>query len=231
MNLQVLPLRVLVSRQVIRDRMDYTDYLAGKTKSEMDMLDRLDGRFQVQASHLIVERYSGGDEMPLDELDEWQIPSSLMKFFRWNGGAEISIVETSSSEARTWVISDVDGSIKRFHLRSRGWMPQTPSNYWIHVDDFIEDGKLISARKVFVMADGQVDRDGPRWAKVDKGLVMEYVDSYSMDKKGNLVREFICSIPIANIKITKVMYYDKIWNIIESTIYFSKWLRKVIPCL
>ena len=228
MNLQVLPLRVLVSRQVIRDRMDYTDYLAGKTKSEMDMLDRLDGRFQVQASHLIVERYSGGDEMPLDELDEWQIPSSLMKFFRWNGGAEISIVETSSSEARTWVISDVDGLEKHFQLRSRGLLQ---SDYWIHVDDFIEDGKLISARKVFAMVDGQVDRDGPRWAKVDKGLVMEYVDSYSMDKKGNLVREFICSIPIANIKITKVMYYDKIWNIIESTIYFSKWLRKVIPCL
>ena len=45
MNLQVLPLRVLVSRQVIRDRMDYTGYLTGKTKSEMDILDRLAGRF------------------------------------------------------------------------------------------------------------------------------------------------------------------------------------------
>ena len=45
MNLQVLPLRVLVSRQVITGRMDYTGYLAGKTKSEMDILDRLAGRF------------------------------------------------------------------------------------------------------------------------------------------------------------------------------------------
>ena len=42
MKLQVLPLRVLVSRQVIRDRMDYTDYLAGRTKSEMDILDWTD---------------------------------------------------------------------------------------------------------------------------------------------------------------------------------------------
>ena len=40
MNLQVLPLRVLVSRQVIRDRMDYTGYLTGKTKSDLDVLDR-----------------------------------------------------------------------------------------------------------------------------------------------------------------------------------------------
>ena len=191
MNLQVLPLKVLVSRQVIKDRMDYTDYLAGKTKSEMDMLDRLDGRFQVHASELIVDL--GGDKVLLDELDEWQIPSSLMKFFRWHGSAEISIVETSSSEARTWVISDVDGSIKRFHLRSRGWMLR--SDYWIHADDYIENGKLISARKMFVGAmGGKVDRDGPRWAKVDKGLVMEHLDSFSTDKKGNLVREFICSM-------------------------------------
>ena len=43
MSLQVLPLKVLVSRQVIKDRMDYTGYLAGETKSEMDVLDRLAG--------------------------------------------------------------------------------------------------------------------------------------------------------------------------------------------
>ena len=143
--------------------------------------------------------------MPLDELEkwqEWQIPSSLMKLL--HGSAEISIVETSSSGARTWVISDVDGLRKPFQLRSRGWMLR--SDYWIHADDYIENGKLISARKMFVGAmGGKVDRDGPRWAKVDKGLVMEHLDSFSTDKKGNLVREFICSIPIPNIKITKVM--------------------------
>ena len=70
MNLQVLPLKVLVSRQVIRDRMDYTDYLAGKTRSEMDILDRLAGRFVVQASELTVERFWGGDKLPADELEK-----------------------------------------------------------------------------------------------------------------------------------------------------------------
>ena len=62
MNLQVLPLRVLVSRQVIKDRMDYTGYLAGKTKSEMDILDRLAGKFEVQTSEKTVERYYGDKE-------------------------------------------------------------------------------------------------------------------------------------------------------------------------
>ena len=56
-----------MSRKVIRDRMDYTDYLAGKTKSEMDMLDRLAGKFEVQASELIVERFLGGDKLSAEE--------------------------------------------------------------------------------------------------------------------------------------------------------------------
>ena len=43
MNLQVLPRRALVSRQVIREGMDYTRYQAGKTRGEMDILDRLAG--------------------------------------------------------------------------------------------------------------------------------------------------------------------------------------------
>ena len=85
MNLQVLPLRVLVSRQVIRDRMDYTGYLAGKTKSEMDILDRLAGRFVVQSKgfQFNVERYFGGDKVSDDEwhFDEWQMPRTLSHFF------------------------------------------------------------------------------------------------------------------------------------------------------
>ena len=83
MNLQVLPLRVLVSRQVIRDRMDYTGYLSGKTKSEIDILDRLAGRFEeVRPFELTVERYLGGEEVPKDEwidLKKWELPSTLFR--------------------------------------------------------------------------------------------------------------------------------------------------------
>ena len=100
MNQQVLPLRVLVSRQVIKDRMDYTGYLAGKTRSEMDILDRLAGRYVVQSSELTVERFLGGDEL---SAEEWktrrrEMPSNLINFL--DGTSEFSIVETSSSEAR-----------------------------------------------------------------------------------------------------------------------------------
>ena len=120
MNLQVLPLRVLVSRQVIKDRMDYTGYLAGKTKSELDILDRLSGRFVVQASELTVERFLGGEKLPAEEWERRrsEMPGTLIKLL--DGTEEISIVEETNFGARSWVISDVDGEEKGFLLR-RCW--------------------------------------------------------------------------------------------------------------
>ena len=211
MNLQVLPLRVLVSRQVIRDRMDYTGYLAGRTKSEMDILDRLAGRFVVRfrGYECNYERYFGGDKVTDAEWHKlllWDVSATLLEFINatlasaLDKTTEISIVESSRSMERTWVITDVDGLEKPILLTSRGWM--LGPKLWIQADDFIEDGKLITSRKVFVTTRPQ---GGPRWTEVDQGLVMDYQDSFSLDKKGNLVREFSCSMPIPDIKMTIVM--------------------------
>ena len=194
MNLQVLPLRVLVSRQVIRDRMDYTCYLAGKTRSEMDILDRLAGRFVVQASELTVERFFGGDELPAEEWETMRRamgPSNLINFL--DGSSEFSIVETSISEPRMWDVFDVDGVKKRFPLTSRCRMREADAKYWVYSDDFIEDGKLMTAKKAFVMVDGKLV------------FVTLYRDSFSTDKEGNVTRKFIASSPTMDIKITKVM--------------------------
>ena len=78
-------------------------------------------------------------------------------------------------------------------------------NHWIHFDYFVEDGNLITALKIFKIARSKLALD--HWASgpLDQCLVMDYIDSFSTDKQGNLVREFNCSMPIANIKITKVM--------------------------
>ena len=205
MNLQVLPLRVLVSRQVIRDRMDYTDYLAGETKSEMDILDRLAGRFVVQASELTVER--GGKKMPADEWERWRskLPGTWINFL--DGTEEIRIGEESSkSGAKKWVISDMDGVKKGFLLTSSGRMLMLRDNYWIHSDNYVEDGNLITAQKTFMMKRSKLALDHWATGPLDQSLLMDYRDSFSTDKQGNLVREFICSMPIADIKITKVMW-------------------------
>ena len=204
MNLQVLPLRVLVSRQVIRDRMDYTGYLAGETRSEMDKLDKLAGRFVVQASELTVERFLGGEKLP---ADEWERKRSEVRgsFFLnfLDGTEEISIVEKSSSGARGWVISDVDGVTKGFPLTSSGRMFE--DNSYVHSDYFVEDGALIIAQKTFMMDRNKSALDFWGIGPLDQCLIMDYLDSFSTDKQGNLVRKFIYSMPMANIKITKVM--------------------------
>ena len=54
MNLQVESLKVLVTRQVVMNRMDYSNYLNGTVKEELDGLDRLAGKFRVQASKLTI---------------------------------------------------------------------------------------------------------------------------------------------------------------------------------
>ena len=63
-----------------------------------------------------------------------------------------------------------------------------------HGDGFIENGKLMTSRKTC----GEVE-DG----KLD--LKSDYRDSFSIDKQGNLAREFIFSISTIDVKITKVM--------------------------
>ena len=47
---------MLVTRQVIRERMEYKDYLGGIAKDELDRLDGLEGKFFVHAAPMEVWR-------------------------------------------------------------------------------------------------------------------------------------------------------------------------------
>ena len=60
MNLQVLPLKVLATREVVMNRLDYSTYLTGTTKEELDRLKMLVGDFKVQASKLTIEAVCDG---------------------------------------------------------------------------------------------------------------------------------------------------------------------------
>ena len=53
---KVPSLKVLVTRMVIRERMDYKNYLGGKVKEELDSFDRLAGKFRIYNNKLEVER-------------------------------------------------------------------------------------------------------------------------------------------------------------------------------
>ena len=117
------------------------------------------------------------------------MPRNLINFL--DGTSEFSIVETSSSEARMWNIFDVDGLKKVFPLTSRSEM--RGDKHWIHAEDFIEDGKLMKAKKTSELVDGKLV------------LTTIYRDSFSADKQGNVTRKFIFSSPTCDIKITEVM--------------------------
>ena len=50
MNFQVQPLKLLASREVVREGLDYSNYLTGKTKEELDGLDEFAGTFVVKTA-------------------------------------------------------------------------------------------------------------------------------------------------------------------------------------
>ena len=192
MNLQVLPLRMLAARKVVMERMDYSGHLNGKAKQELDMLDKLAGEYKVHASHLTIERFEGLEKISSEEWEHKRrtMPRALVNFL--DGKSEFKIAEQINSGTRSWVISDVDDLRKEVMASKGGLEPR--SGHWIHFDDFIEDGKLVTMRKAFGMA------------KCKMVLCVDLIDSFAVDRQGNILREFKWSMPTMDIKITKVMF-------------------------
>ena len=116
----VLPLKTLVTRQVIRDRMEYKDYLGGEAREELDMLEWFQGKFHITTSTFVVRRKETGT---LSE-EQWQslkstLPCGVISFLD-NGKEEFSIFEKNGkSGEREWELQDVDGSTKRVQLGTR----------------------------------------------------------------------------------------------------------------
>ena len=50
MCFQIQPLKLLVSRKVVKEGLDYSNYLTGKTKEELDGLDEFAGTFVVKTA-------------------------------------------------------------------------------------------------------------------------------------------------------------------------------------
>ena len=80
MNLQVQPLKILATRDVVMNRMDYSTYLTSTTKEELDRLDFLAGDFKVQASKLMIEAIYDGKKLPSDDWEYLKSCFHLPKF-------------------------------------------------------------------------------------------------------------------------------------------------------
>ena len=187
----MLPLKVLVSRLVIKYRMDYSSYLNGVAKEELDSLDKLAGDFKIET----VEFIHQGRKVATEDLEQFKeclkqmVPKKVTDFFF--GRREISIVERISSRWRTWVIYDMDGREKNM-MCSEGFYIKDVPGLLQYYEDYIEDGKLVNSDKWFAVSDGKAE------------LALELYDSFTLDKQGNLIRELIYNCPEIDLKFSKV---------------------------
>ena len=218
MNLQVPSLKVLATRQVVKSRLNYptsflilsyliyrlnySTYLNGAAKDELDRLDRIEGIFRIQASKLTVEAHYKGTRLP----DNWEIfkerfkdclPSDLIKFIE---GDEQFYIDEEKNERlmRNWSLYDVDGFSKNL-LYSKGKLVQM-NGVLAQMDDFIEDGWFVKVQKGFKMKNG----------KMEFGFHCQ--DSITANEQGNVIRKYMWSIPNRDIKITKVMWALRVLN-------------------
>ena len=171
--------------------MDYATYLNGTAKEELDHLNKLAGRFHLDSCKLSID----GDEKP--PLDDWEQVEDYLKENLEDDTAggmvnfldeteDFSIVEKEENGRRFWLVSDVDDK-----KNPSSW-EETYSER-IQRQDFIEDGKLVHVSKKAKEIEGKLE------------MVMDLYVSFTADKHGNVIRQFIYSLPNKNIKITIVM--------------------------
>lgn len=171
MPLQVLTLRVLATRQVLRERLDYKEHLVGNTRLELDTLDRLPGRFLVREAEVVVERLNeAGKEV---DKDIWKtlVSRRMLRFLEGKGEF---LIEENEGVKRTWIIEDFNFPFFTSHIGDH-----TYSSNWVHYDTYIEDGKLVLAMKIFRPVEGKMI------------LLCDLLDSFVLDDQENVVRKFV----------------------------------------
>ena len=199
LKFQVLPLRVLASREVVRERLDYKEHLVGATRDELDNLEKLSGRFKEIGAETVVKTLDEeGEELEEVDEDRWeevlwqpgcpgcplcpphQGRSMLTEF---EEESEI-IIEENNKEKRGWRFKDTDGSV---WMDTQLWMDtHKEEHFCANFDNYIEDGELVLPVKIFC------------WVGLSEGVArpiedkqiffrVERTDSFSLDSKQNLV--------------------------------------------
>ena len=192
MNLQVLPLKVLVSMEVVRNKMDYSTFLNGTLKEELDRLDWLAGDFRIQASKLEIDvPFEVGAIKPSDDIHKLKtklLPEGLIAFI--DGMEKFKIVEKVKGGRRTWTYCDVNGMSK--NMSNEDYWEETSSGF-VHCKNFIEDGWIVNVTKASSMFKGKMT------------FWLDIYDAFTIDKEGNLLRKFIWRAPHMDITVTKLL--------------------------
>ena len=182
MNIQVLPLKVLVTREVVKRKMDYSTYLNGTAKEELDKLDKLAGNFRIEDVRLTIDGCSWQDLKKKAQMPKW-----VMNILE--GKPDFSIVEKMINGMRTWIVRSANGMEKDLLLDTDFW--EETFDLWTNRESFIEDGAIVKLTKVSKMYKGE-------WI-----LCLSLYHSFTIDQQGKLVRRFIIDRPHLGIRVTK----------------------------
>ena len=208
MNLQVQPLKELATREVVMNRLDYSTYLNGTTKDELDRLDKLEGNFRIHSSRLNIETFAYGKRLPSDDWEYFKaymgiygfpIPRCFIRLIEelTKLTEEFRITEWKN-RPRTWTLSVGNLAVRNL-LTEKGHLKETMrGSRWTFEDDFIEDGRLVGVKQWHELYNGKY------------GLVDNFSDSITTDKQGNVIWSFMYSLPKKNIKFTKTMWAHRV---------------------
>ena len=176
LKFQVLPLRVLASREVVRERLDYKEHLVGATRDELDNLEKLSGRFKEIGAETVVKT--------LDEEGEELQEVGKEVLVLWQPLTELKaeneiIIEEMDEEKRGWSFK---GSVDGLSMDTHSWMgTHWVEPFWANFDNYIEDGELVLPVKIFSW-EGLYELRTKKYF-----FCAERTDSFSLDSKQNLV--------------------------------------------
>ena len=196
----VLPLKVLATREVIRERMAYKDYLGGNVREELDRLNGFEGNFLIDTSEMMVKRE--GKNL---SKEEWRymkrrMPTDVISFL--NGKKDFHIVERKGRLGkREWALRDVDNSSKKLQLGRR---IAGEAEGWEYREEFFADGAMITFRNFY---------------NKDEFLLGE-VDTFKI-YNGGIIRTKVWDLPKHNMRIKKKMFAHKENNYIFPTFFLN----------
>ena len=162
--------------------MDYSSYLNGTAKEELDRLNKLAGKYRIEDVRLTLDGCNWQDLKKMAQMPKW-----VMNILE--GKPDFSIVENMNNGMRTWIARSANGTEKDFLLDTDFW--EETSDLWTHRESFIEDGAVVNLTNVSKMYEGE------------RRLCLSLYHSFTIDQQGKLNRRFIIGRPHLGIKVTK----------------------------
>ena len=233
MVIQVQPLKVLVTRQVVKNRMDYFTYLNGTAKDELDDLDWIIGKFRIMTSKVTIEAHhndtiSESINASIDQSqwpsEDWEnfkecfgntLPKGLVKFIEGTGQFTIT---DSKDGLRTWLLYDADGWKKTLLAKDRdGLRLNAVEAPYLQVNPIQPNPQESGWWGHFddIIEDGWLVRTKKGYEAKNGKMILGYEsrDSMTIDIQGNgILRNIMWSLPNKDIKVTMVMWAMRLFD-------------------